>query len=193
MDIPDESWTVAPGDTEAVAESRRRAVAAARAWCPEALPDDTADAIRRVISELVTNAIRHAGGAGPILASVWRTPGGNLAVAVEDGSRVAPTPCDPYDDGTAGRGLAIVDAESITWTWRHAGAGKIVSATIGLPGSAATARRSGACAPVSDTAPPPTVNAVARQTAGRWLNAVLRLARWDLLATESRHRRVVAA
>ncbi|MFF7637350.1 ATP-binding protein [Kitasatospora sp. NPDC008050] len=154
-DIPDDTWTVAPGDTAAVAESRRRAVADARAWCPESLPDDIVDSIRRVVSELVTNALRHASSAGPITVSVWPTPGGNFAVAVTDGSPVVPTPCDPYDGGTAGRGLAIVAAESLSWTWKHADAGKVVSATIALPGSAATARRAGAGAPVGDAAPQP--------------------------------------
>ncbi|WP_344469820.1 ATP-binding protein [Kitasatospora kazusensis] len=129
------------GDVEAVALSRSRALAAASGWCSQPLPILVAQSIRLVVSELVTNALRHAGEAGPITVTIWLTPHKNLAVLVKDGSPEPPILSQPYDDGTAGRGLAVVAAETISWSWRAENrGGKTVSATIALPGSA-TARR----------------------------------------------------
>jgi anti-sigma regulatory factor (Ser/Thr protein kinase) len=130
--IPEDHWTIEPV-AAGVAQARRRAVTAAGCWCPEPLPDSYADTIRRVVSELVTNAIRHAGQAGPINISLCATAKGNLLVAVEDGSAEPPIPRDPYDGG--GYGLAVVAAEAITWGWRPHGRGKTVMATIALPHS----------------------------------------------------------
>ncbi|MFB7474556.1 ATP-binding protein [Kitasatospora sp. NPDC056184] len=140
--IPEDCWEVEP-EAASVAEARRRAVAAARVWCPEPLPDDYADTIRRVISELVTNAVRHAGTAGPITVSLCPTRKGNLIVAVTDSSPTPPTPRGPYNDGTSGYGLAVVAAEAITWRWKPEGKGKVVSATIALPHSKTRPRKSG--------------------------------------------------
>jgi anti-sigma regulatory factor (Ser/Thr protein kinase) len=137
-DIAEDEWTIEPVAVS-VAEARRRAVADARRWCPEPLPDDYADTIRRVVSELVTNAIRHAGEGGPISISLCATTKGNLIVEVTDGSPEPPTPRDPYGDG--GYGLAVVAAEAIAWYWRPSGKGKAVGATIALPHSRTRSRR----------------------------------------------------
>lgn len=151
-DIPKQTWTITPGDMLAVGDARRRAVTAARTWCPAPLPDDIADAIRRVVSELVTNALRHAGDHGSITFSLWLTPRGNLAVTVTDGSPDPPTPRDPYDDGTAGRGLAVVAADTISWGWRLHDPGKVVTATMRLPGSRMPVHQSAGPIPTGATA-----------------------------------------
>lgn len=140
-DLPEQTWTIRPGDLLAVGEARQRAVAAARTWCPEPVPEETEDAIRCVVSELVTNALQHAGDAGPITVSLWPTPRGNLAITVTDGNPMPPTPRKPYDNGTAGRGLAVVAASAISWSWSPKGSGKAVTATIRIPTSATATRQ----------------------------------------------------
>ncbi|MDH6143281.1 MULTISPECIES: ATP-binding protein [Kitasatospora] len=127
-----ETWTIDP-DAAGVGPTRRRAVAAVRSWYAQELPDQIVAAIEQVVSELVTNAIRHAGDAGPITAHLWPTPRGNVAIVVTDGSSTPPTPRDPYNDGASGYGLAVVASETLAWGWRPDGAGKAVYATIALP------------------------------------------------------------
>jgi anti-anti-sigma factor len=82
-----------------------------------------------VVSELVTNAVRHA---GTMITLVLSLRGHNLLVSVEDGSpdppRLAPA-ADP-DDPAAGRGLAIVDEMTTRWGWRPTGSGKVVWAVL---------------------------------------------------------------
>ncbi|MDH6127961.1 ATP-binding protein [Kitasatospora sp. GP82] len=159
-ETPEATWTIEP-DPASVAPARRRAVAAVRSWCPEELPDHTVAAIERVVSELVTNAIRHAGDAGPITAHLWPTPRGNIAVVVRDGSPTPPTRRDPYNDGTSGYGLAVVASETIAWGWRPHGEGKAVYATIALPGPRTIGARAAALAQrVRDTAPRPAVGTI---------------------------------
>jgi len=65
-----------------------------------------------VVSELVTNAIRHTFGAVQLgLADV----DGDVLVEVFDESLRVPSVVDAGDDATSGRGLAIVAALSRGW------------------------------------------------------------------------------
>lgn len=82
-----------------------------------------------VVSELVTNAVRHT--AGTCTLAAWNGPTW-LRVEVRDSStelpRFSPTPPGPLEVG--GRGLHIVDTLSRQWGVRSAEHGKTVWAEI---------------------------------------------------------------
>jgi anti-sigma regulatory factor (Ser/Thr protein kinase) len=83
-----------------------------------------------VTSELVTNAIRHA-GAPKFDLEVMRLAGsGAVAVIVTDPSPIPPVKLDPSEDIEQGRGLRIVDALSTSWGWRPQNPGKAVYAIL---------------------------------------------------------------
>ncbi|MER7049535.1 ATP-binding protein [Streptomyces jumonjinensis] len=75
--------------------------------------DDLTDAATLVVSELVTNAIQHAGG-GPVSLSVEHHPC-ELLVEVTDGSQVVPVPRQAGDDDESGRGLFLIAAMAEAW------------------------------------------------------------------------------
>ncbi|MBK3563829.1 ATP-binding protein [Streptomyces sp. MBT62] len=75
---------------------------------------DPAEDVLLVVSELVTNAVRHA--RPPIFLAIRRTEAGNIRVEITDGGqpgelRHVETPDDPDEHG---RGLIIVDYLSAT-------------------------------------------------------------------------------
>ena len=79
-----------------------------------------------VASELVTNAIKHA-GASKFGLEVVRVAGpGAVAVIVTDPSPHPPVKRDPPGGTEHGRGLSIVDALSASWGWRPEDLGKAV-------------------------------------------------------------------
>jgi anti-sigma regulatory factor (Ser/Thr protein kinase) len=83
-------------------------------------PAPVVDVAELLVSELVTNTVRHAGTAGVLhIALVPR-----VRVTVEDDSvdELQQRPA-PADDDT-GRGLAIVDALSAAWGWERTATGK---------------------------------------------------------------------
>ncbi|HTY71529.1 MAG TPA: ATP-binding protein [Actinomycetes bacterium] len=78
-----------------------------------------------LVSELVTNAIRH--GRPPILLRAYRQ-GPGLRVEVSDAERHSPvtarTAAGDVPDG--GRGLLLVEGLSDRWGWSSTGLGKMV-------------------------------------------------------------------
>jgi anti-sigma regulatory factor (Ser/Thr protein kinase) len=91
---------------------------------------DYSDVAETVTSELVTNAIRHA-GALKFGLEVMRLAGpGAVAVIVTDPSPDPPVRRDPPADAENGRGLAIVEALSASWGWRPEDPGKAVYAIL---------------------------------------------------------------
>ena len=82
-------------------------------------------------SELVTNAVRHAGGAAHVLL---QRCGDQLTIAVRDGSDATPRlrPAQPWDEG--GRGLHLVEALSCAdGSYPGPGGGKVVWCSVQLP------------------------------------------------------------
>ena len=75
------------------------------------------------MSELVTNAIIHAGTPALVLAEY---DGDNLTLAVADGADTAPVAMPPDDDREHGRGVAIVEELGATWGIRRTYLGKVV-------------------------------------------------------------------
>lgn len=82
------------------------------------------DDAQLLVSELVTNAVRHGGP--PIEVEVRCAPGQGVHVRVRDGGAGRPLLRDPglHDDG--GRGLPLVEALSDAWGVQPLPAGKQV-------------------------------------------------------------------
>lgn len=109
------------------------AVAEARAWASERLSAwglrEASFAVELVVSELVTNAIRH--GSPPVHLRLIRC---NVIVCeVSDGSSTAPhlRRAQTFDEG--GRGLMLVAQVTRRWGARYTPAGKIIWAEVTLP------------------------------------------------------------
>jgi PAS domain S-box-containing protein len=118
------SWDL-PAEPAIVAEARARAARQAAAWGLEELAFTT----ELLVSELVTNAIRHA--RPPIqLRMILDTV---LSCEVSDASGAAPhhRRADRYDEG--GRGLMLVARLATRWGTRHTRAGKTIWAQQALP------------------------------------------------------------
>ncbi|MFD0268682.1 ATP-binding protein [Streptomyces sp. NPDC127106] len=93
------------------------------------LPEDTVETAVLLVSELMTNACRHA--RVPVGREVWMRGGWcgeRLRVEFLDADRSLPAPRDAAPEDEAGRGLAIVAALAAEWGAypRDCGIGKVV-------------------------------------------------------------------
>ena len=88
-----------------------------------------------VTSELVSNAVMHAGARtfGLELLRLTDHPGA-VAVAVTDPSPLPPIRCVPAAGDEHGRGLLVVEALSARWGWRPKDPGKTVFAILAREG-----------------------------------------------------------
>jgi DNA-binding NarL/FixJ family response regulator len=84
---------------------------------------ELADIVLLLTSELVTNAVLHAGSEADLSLRLAR---GVLQIAVADRSPVAPVVRRPSDEATGGRGMLLLDAMSLRWSVIPTRAGKIV-------------------------------------------------------------------
>ncbi|GGU32273.1 ATP-binding protein [Streptomyces violascens] len=99
-----------PGTARAVTDVRHQVVAEIRGW---GLPADSSavETVALVTSELLTNAVQHA-GQGPIsVAALLKDD--TVRVEVSDASPTLPTPGLPDEDDEHGRGLLIVAALAV--------------------------------------------------------------------------------
>jgi anti-sigma regulatory factor (Ser/Thr protein kinase) len=100
-----------------------------RAW---GVPVDVG-AIELATSEVVTNALRHAGS--EVVLTV-RLDGSRVRVEVADRSRRLPVAGHAPPDATSGRGLDIVEAVTDDWGAEEtADDGKLVWFTVGAGGA----------------------------------------------------------
>ncbi|GGW71824.1 sodium/proline symporter PutP [Streptomyces xantholiticus] len=111
------SWPL-PSDPAAVAHARSLAVGQLAEWNL----DNLAFTTELIVSELVTNAIRHA--AGPVHLRLIRDR--ELICEVSDGSSTAPRPRHARTTDEGGRGLLIVAQLAHRWGTRYTSAGKII-------------------------------------------------------------------
>lgn len=143
---PTVSFTVAP-DPESVTAARHFAVSRLTEWGVAELTDD----VGLVVSELVTNALRHSGGTfrgrpghGVHREGVYDDPADPLGSApsairlrlghqapwllcgIMDASRAAPRRKEPDYIAETGRGLHLVESFSVRWGWRSLPHGKVV-------------------------------------------------------------------
>ena len=112
--------------------SVRTARQAARSWlATQGVTDDMVERTILVVSELVTNAIRHA-DSGWVLA-IERRPDGSVRIRVTDSGPGEPQipSAIATDEATSGRGLALVAELSEAWGWhRSSDGGKVVWADL---------------------------------------------------------------
>lgn len=108
-----------PLDRGAPAAARRAVTAVLAGWGFR--DTDWLDAAAVVVSELVTNAVRHGGGC---VALALESHDERVTVSVADGSSVVPRRRAPDDAG--GRGIALIEALSEGWTVENHRGGKRV-------------------------------------------------------------------
>ncbi|MET9891902.1 ATP-binding protein [Streptomyces sp. NPDC006465] len=127
---------VLAGTEREVPLARHQVVDKVRTWGVP-VDDETADAIRLVASELITNAVVH--GEGLVTVALYHRPG-SLVIDVSDGSPLAPQMSCADDDDESGRGLALVGLLASRSAWEPSGRGKRVWAEIELPKAAPALR-----------------------------------------------------
>jgi sodium/proline symporter len=118
------SWDL-PSDPAAVADARSVAARQLSAWGL----DDLTFTTELVVSELVTNAIRHA--SGPIVLRLIRDRA--LICEVSDASNTSPRLRHARTMDEGGRGLLIVAQLARRWGTRYTKAGKIIWTEQGVP------------------------------------------------------------
>ncbi|MFF4902034.1 SpoIIE family protein phosphatase [Streptomyces sp. NPDC001068] len=117
------SWTL-PRDETAVRRARNLTTGQLAEWGLAGLEDS----MRLIVSELVTNAVRH--GAGPIGLRLIRHE--VLTVEVSDADPYSPRPRSARNVDEHGRGLAMVARLSRRWGTRPAHDGKVLWAEVDL-------------------------------------------------------------
>ncbi|MET9760885.1 SpoIIE family protein phosphatase [Streptomyces sp. NPDC006372] len=118
------TWDVPP-DPAAVAATRALAVRHLESWGMGELAATT----ELIISELVTNAIRHA--SGPIRLRLLRQP--VLVCEVSDASSTSPRLRHPRTTDEGGRGLFLVAQLTRRWGTRYTAEGKVIWAEQDSP------------------------------------------------------------
>ncbi|MCA1824281.1 MAG: ATP-binding protein [Mycobacteriales bacterium] len=106
----------------------RRSAAAARRFVAERLAEwrvaSVADAAELLTSELVTNAVVHAGTEIGVVVETGRDA---VRIEVSDGDHRAPVPrIRPFEDVTTGRGLTLVEMLAARWGVQARDGGKAV-------------------------------------------------------------------
>ncbi|MFJ6086780.1 ATP-binding protein [Streptomyces sp. NPDC092369] len=104
----------------------------ARGWTAAA--PQTVDAVLLAVSELVTNAHRHAHSSAQL---VMTCDDRCLHVSVHDRSGVLPVAREADSESLGGRGMLLVDAVADTWEAHACPHGKSVSACFRIPDAAA--------------------------------------------------------
>jgi anti-sigma regulatory factor (Ser/Thr protein kinase) len=97
-------WSI--GDGHAMREVRALVAAGAHGADDPSLVTSAARRIELVFSELVSNALRHAGA--PVHVALFRRPDGRWLIDVADGSPSPPSPREPGRFDLGGRGLMII-------------------------------------------------------------------------------------
>ncbi|AXG78794.1 ATP-binding protein [Streptomyces paludis] len=99
------------------------------------LPGEPGDTAALLLSELVTNALRHGSPRGREIAVTLLRVEGLLRLEVEDAGECLPRPRVSEPDDECGRGLALIDALATDWgVAPRSGPGKRVWATLEVAG-----------------------------------------------------------
>ncbi|MFF3322171.1 SpoIIE family protein phosphatase, partial [Streptomyces sp. NPDC002889] len=114
-----------PALSASVSDARVFLTKALSAWNCDGLADDA----QLLVSEVVTNAIRH--GQGPVRLHV-RRDSSEVTVEVSDHSHHPPQPRLAADDDESGRGLILVDTLAGDWGTRPTDDGKTTWFTLPL-------------------------------------------------------------
>ncbi|MBT2510054.1 ATP-binding protein [Streptomyces sp. ISL-98] len=117
-------------DPRCVRQARAALQAALMRWGLSAVED----AALLILSELLTNAGRHACVPGQDIETRYLWMVGGLRIEVHDESCKLPSLSTPDDDRGSGRGLWLVDALADRWdAAERAGFGKVVWAELSAP------------------------------------------------------------
>ncbi|MEE1755778.1 ATP-binding protein [Streptomyces sp. SP18CS02] len=117
-------WTC---DPRCVGAARRALRTALTGWNLGAIED----AALLVLSELLTNAVRHARVTGRQVETRFRRVPGGLRIEVHDASESRPEMGLPDADAVGGRGLPLVDVLADKWgVCERQGPGKVVWAEL---------------------------------------------------------------
>lgn len=125
---PPELSQVLPGEPASVGQARRLATQVLHAWGRDEMVDEAS----LLISELVTNAVLHA---GTDIEVRIRASGHGVHIEVADGSPVLPALRHYHGDAITGRGLRILDTTASQWGTRPTGSGKVVWFDLGDTGA----------------------------------------------------------
>ncbi|MDX3850341.1 ATP-binding protein [Streptomyces sp. AK02-01A] len=99
------------------------------------LPEEPAATAALLLSELVTNALRHGSPPGREISVSLRRSDGLLKMEVEDAGDFLPRPRTPGVDDECGRGLALIVALADDWgVAPRQGPGKRVWVTLKVSG-----------------------------------------------------------
>ena len=71
--------------------------------------------VQLLVSEVVTNSIRHSGSDDPIRLRVWARTSGLKVEIADGGDGFEARPVEPGEDAEGGRGLMIVEALADRW------------------------------------------------------------------------------
>ncbi len=99
-----------PADFRAAGRARRIITELLTAWGRQ----EDAEVARLLVSEVVTNAVRHAGQGQPLELTVTADDG-RVRVAVGDSSAQQPTPRAARDDEESGRGMRLIASLASQW------------------------------------------------------------------------------
>jgi anti-sigma regulatory factor (Ser/Thr protein kinase) len=108
-----------PADATAPGQARARL----RSWLQTRDLEALADSAALLTSELVTNAVLHAGA--PVGLSLAAVPAG-VRIAVSDCSPTGPSVRHHSREATTGRGLRLLSELAQEWGWEPADDGKVV-------------------------------------------------------------------
>jgi anti-sigma regulatory factor (Ser/Thr protein kinase) len=117
---------ILPSTPRAARMARQATHRALEAWSIAHLQDD-ADL---VVSELVSNAVRHGSGRRAEITLRLKVANGRLRVEVHDINPTMPVPRTPTAMDESGYGFVIVDALAVKWGVQDAEIGKAVWAEL---------------------------------------------------------------
>jgi serine/threonine-protein kinase RsbW len=131
MEVFASSVWVLPYTASSVGVARRRLF---RELAGARVSDGAASDVGLVLSELISNALRHATPLpGHTLRVSWRLGSDSAEIAVTDGGGpTVPAMTEPVGWAVGGRGLGIVDRLSLRWDFRDADGARTVWAELPL-------------------------------------------------------------
>ncbi|MCX4515119.1 ATP-binding protein [Streptomyces sp. NBC_01619] len=124
------SWPVAR-DLGSVGHARRKVTTRLSEWGMS----DLADTVELLVSELVTNALRHTHG--PVRLNLCLR-GLHLRCEVEDADSAGPVRRIATPDAEGGRGMELVDVLAENWGSSGTDAGKVMWFELSIPDTART-------------------------------------------------------